>query len=366
MPPLTTTPSTTIPSTTTPFSTKANSPAACNLETVGLIFLSTISTTVKRLVSLGLEPERLLRGTGLTEQQLDASTSSSELVSGALLLAVYNNARRTSADRALGLRYGETADVTIYGPLGFAMLSAATDIEAVNLALKYQRIHFGNLAHLSLLVEDGNGVIRINENLPDGYSRQFFIEMLLSGFLRFNMVLAGKPTRLNELRLAYADPGYVDYYQRLFNCSIQFDAKYHEIVFDTGILAIELPNADRMTYLACEKICADLLEQFNKGEAVSHRVRRLMLERFEEFPDMKSLASYLQCDERTLRRKLSAEGTSFQSIKDSVRCDTAINYLRSTSLSVREIAQRIGFDEPSNFRRAFRRWTGNQPSHYRV
>lgn len=334
-------------------------------EKFGLIFLSSIITAVKRLAALGLETERLLRGTELTEKQLEAEASDSELVSAYLLLKIYENARRISNDPALGLRYGETADVTIYGPLGFAMLSAATDIEAVNLALKYQQIHFGNLAHLSLLLEDGNGVIRINDNLPEACSRQFFIEMLLSGFLRFNMVLAGTPTRLHELRLAYADTGYADYYQRLFNCSIKFDAKYSEIVFDTGILAIELPNADRMTFLACEKICAELLQQFNKGEAVSHRVRRVMLEQFDNFPDMKTLAKHLQCDERTLRRKLTAEGTSFQMIKDDVRCDTAINYLRSTNLSVREIAQRIGFDEPSNFRRAFRRWTGNHPGYYR-
>lgn len=332
----------------------------------GLIFLSTVQSSVKQLLLLGLETESLLKDTGCNHSQLDADDSNPELVSACLLFKIYENAMQTSNDPALGLRYGESSAVTVYGPLGRAMLSAATDIEAVNLALKYQRIYFGNLACLSLLMEDGNGVIRINESLPDGAVRRFFIEMLLCGFLRFNTVLAGAPARINELRLAYGDTGYADYYHRLFDCPIRFDANHHEIVCDTGSLAIDLPNADRKSYLAYEKICAELLAQFNKGEAVAHRVRCLLLERFTEFADMKSMAAQLQCDERTLRRKLRAEGTSFQAIKDSVRRDAAINYLRSTTLSVREIAQRIGYDEPSNFRRAFRRWTGNHPGYYRA
>jgi len=335
-------------------------------DSSGFIFLSTVAATVKRLTTLGFKAERMVASTGLSADRLDSEVSNTELVGASTLLKVYENALANSDDPALGLRYGETSDVTIYGPLGFAMLSASTDIEAVNLAIKYQRIHFGDLAQMSLHLENGHGVIRISESLTDNRARRFFIEMILAGFLRFNLVMAGKPTKLNEMRLAYPDPGYADHYQRLFNCPLRFDAAYHEIVFDTGILAIELPNADRVTHSAFEKICADLLERFNKGETMSQRVRRLLCERFDEFPDMKAMAYYLHCDERTLRRKLRVENASFQAIKDEVRREIAVNYLSSTQLPVREIARRIGFEEPSNFRRAFRRWTGNHPGFYRL
>lgn len=344
----------------------SQSPSVIGTNDIGPIFLSTIATAVKRLTTMGLDCERLLASTGLSVDMLDTEVSNTDLVCASLLLKVYENAMDISDDPALGLRYGETSDVTVYGPMGFAMVSAATDIEAVNLALKYQRIHFGNIAQLSLLLENGHGVIRVSDSLPACRARRFFVEMLLSGFLSFNEVMAGKPARLNEMRFAYPDPGYPDHYERLFKCPVLFDAPYHEIVFDTGILAHELPNANRMTFIACEKICADLLEKFNRGEQLSLQVRRLLRERFHELRDMKSVADCLQFDERTLRRKLRSENTSFQCIKDEVRRETAIDYLRSTQMSVREIALRIGFDEPSNFRRAFRRWTGSHPGYYRV
>jgi AraC-like DNA-binding protein len=68
---------------------------------------------------------------------------------------------------------------------------------------------------------------------------------------------------------------------------------------------------------------------------------------------------------RTLRRKLTDEGTHFQDIKDGLRRDTAIHLLSQPSLPVSGIARELGFSEPSAFTRAFRHWTGVSPSSYR-
>jgi len=67
----------------------------------------------------------------------------------------------------------------------------------------------------------------------------------------------------------------------------------------------------------------------------------------------------------TLRRRLGAEGTSYQSIKDELRRDAAIHHLCTSSLSIADISSLVGFQEPSAFRRAFKTWSGVQPSEYR-
>jgi AraC-like DNA-binding protein len=66
-----------------------------------------------------------------------------------------------------------------------------------------------------------------------------------------------------------------------------------------------------------------------------------------------------------LRRRLDEEGQSFQSIKDQLRRDLAINYLKHSSKSVTEIAIDLGFAEQSAFHRAFKKWTGMRPGEYR-
>ena len=60
------------------------------------------------------------------------------------------------------------------------------------------------------------------------------------------------------------------------------------------------------------------------------------------------------------------EQTSFQALKDEVRLEAAIHYLSCLDFSNAMVAEKLGFDEPSAFFRAFKKWTGETPGHYRT
>jgi AraC-like DNA-binding protein len=68
---------------------------------------------------------------------------------------------------------------------------------------------------------------------------------------------------------------------------------------------------------------------------------------------------------RTLHRKLADEQTSFRSLLDEVRGSLAEELLASPGLSVKEIAERLGYAEPSSFIHAFKRWKGVPPRAFR-
>jgi AraC-like DNA-binding protein len=68
---------------------------------------------------------------------------------------------------------------------------------------------------------------------------------------------------------------------------------------------------------------------------------------------------------QTLRRRLQDEGQGYQAIKDDLRRDAAIEYLSRPDLTLIEIANMVGFSEPSTFHRAFKKWTGVAPGEYR-
>lgn len=337
------------------------------VETGFCVFGARIGATLRHLAALGADPARLLEGTGLGPGEVDPGSENLRVVDAAALLRVYSNALRQGDAPDLGLRYGEAAGVTEYGPIGYAMLSAATDLEAVTIALTYQRLYYGTMARMSLLHEQGRGVIRIDEQLPAGSARRFFMEMLLAGFLRFNQALVGGDTQLQELRLAYAAPPYAARYRALFRCPVVFCSDTHELVFDTGILAQPLPNSDVYTARACEQVCRELLAQFDRGEPMAARVRRVLRGRpvSGPGPGLADVAAELDCHPRTLHRRLRAEATSYQRIKDSLLCEQALDRLGDTPDSVNDVARQLGFDSPSNFRRAFRRWTGLAPQQWR-
>jgi AraC-like DNA-binding protein len=78
-----------------------------------------------------------------------------------------------------------------------------------------------------------------------------------------------------------------------------------------------------------------------------------------------SVSEQLKIPQRTLRRRLHEEGTSFREIGEDLRTQLAVKYLRDTDLSVEDIAFALGFSDAANFRHAFRRWTDKSPSEFR-
>lgn len=351
--------------------TIAGHPAAEGLATergtACSVFGARVGATRRHLAALGLDAGELLAGSGLGPEDVDPGSENLRVVDAAGLLRVYTNALHQSGRADLGLCYGEAAGITEYGPIGYAMLSAATDLEAVNIALTYQRLYYGTMARMSLLHEQGRGVIRIDEQLPPGLARRFFMEMLLAGFLRFNQALVGGETRLQELRLAYPAPPYAARYPVLFQCPVVFGSNTHELVFDTGILAQPLPNSDVFTARACEQVCRELLAHFDRGEPMAVRVRRLLRAKpiTRTGPTLGDVAAELGCHPRTLHRRLRAESASYQQIKDGLLREHALGYLGASAASINGVARQLGFDSPSNFRRAIRRWTGLTPQQWR-
>ena len=80
--------------------------------------------------------------------------------------------------------------------------------------------------------------------------------------------------------------------------------------------------------------------------------------------DMQLASDYLQMSERHLRRSLLLEGISFQQIRQTVLERKAKQMLKN-NLSIGDISQALGFREVREFRRAFKRWTGQAPSVYK-
>jgi len=111
----------------------------------------------------------------------------------------------------------------------------------------------------------------------------------------------------------------------------------------------------------------DLVSKPIDLESYSGKVRRLIGRDFSvSAPGLEEVAENLHMTPQTLRRRLKDEGTNFQEIKDNLRRDLAIHYLNTSSQSVQEIAEILGFSETSNFHRAFKKWTGATPRKYRI
>src|SRR5690606_31913265 len=150
-------------------------------------------------------------------------------------------------------------------------------------------------------------------------------------------------------RIAHLVPGTMRFGQRVNR--ISFDARYLE-------LPLRMADATAMN-LAIEQCELQLAALGDEARALSEIASRLALP--VGFRRLEEVARELHVSSRTLKRRLAEHGTSFSALLDGQRRERALLLLRDPSLSLDQVAERVGYSDVANFTRAFRRWTGKTP-----
>jgi AraC-like DNA-binding protein len=111
----------------------------------------------------------------------------------------------------------------------------------------------------------------------------------------------------------------------------------------------------------------NILVKYRDPASLGRRIRTDLLRLApEQWPDADRLARQLCLSPSTLRRRLAEEGQNYQGLKDSVRRELAIAWLSQEDVAMGELAERLGFADSSSFYKAFRKWFGCNPGHYRA
>lgn len=267
-------------------------------------------------------------------------------------------------DPALGLVLGQRLNVSTHGILGYAVLSSANLGTALQFALRYYRV-LGLAFELEMIEQDGHAELRAVESFPMGAQSRFAAEGLLTSIHTIARFLLGDDLDDLAVGFAHVAPPYAERYREVFGVPAQFEQACHWLRLPSHYLQRPMALANPATVQMCEQQCEALLASLDVQDALLTRVRRLLLARPGDFPDLDGAAQALHTSARSLRRHLSQLGTSYQQVLDDVRRRLALQYLTTTHLPLFEIAHLLGYSDPSNFRRAFRKWTGKLPSDYR-
>ena len=123
------------------------------------------------------------------------------------------------------------------------------------------------------------------------------------------------------------------------------------------------PTADAKLFA---NACRSCEEEFRILDgSIVQRLRTLMPDANQHWPSLMEAAAHFAMSSRTLMRRLSAEGSTYQALQDEVKSELACWYLTNTSLPISGIAEKLGFVDDTNFSRSFRRWKNTTPLDYR-
>ncbi|MDB6141257.1 MAG: AraC family transcriptional regulator [Pseudomonas sp.] len=178
--------------------------------------------------------------------------------------------------------------------------------------------------------------------------------------------LAGRRIPILAIELRCPEPGFSEDYKVMFSENLRFDRPRTRMIFAADCLDLPIKrSAEELTrFLA--RAPANILVKYRDPESFASQIKnQLRILPAEQWPETEALAQRLCMSASTLRRRLAEEGQTWQALKDSVRKELAIVWLADAEVSFAEIATRLGFADASSFYKAFRKWFGSNPGHYR-
>lgn len=156
-------------------------------------------------------------------------------------------------------------------------------------------------------------------------------------------------------------------YESYFGCRVRFSAKRNCLIFRRADL--DLPFASYNAELL-EILIPELdrrLEQQAHMASLSEQIKWVLRRRLTAGrPDIRSVATELAMSERSLQRKLTDQGLTFQSLLSATRHQLALEYLADPALAIVEVAYMLGYEDQNSFFRAFRLWEEQTPSAWRA
>lgn len=320
-----------------------------------------LSALVDTLVGLGVPPAETLRGTGLAPQELDDAQT---LSSVGQYLAACRNAVRLVPDPITPFLVGRKMHLSAYGMYGYALMCCVSLREFFDEGVKYHR-----LATPTVVIEwreEAGAAIwsfpRLAQPELSADLHRFLIEQQLVQHAVHLQDVAGPTCKPLRATLSYPQPAHADLYERFLDCPVRFGAPACELHFDAAILDRPTQLAHKLTSTLMQATCERLIGQAKTSVGAAGQVYQIVMASPGRLPALGEVAAMVHMHERTLRRKLESEGTSFGAIVDDVRASLALEYLRTTKMTTDDIAALVGFSDAANFRRAFKRWTGKAPS----
>lgn len=311
----------------------------------------------------GFDAQTVLTGSGIESGRLDEP---SYLIGLEQYRSVIGNILRLTGNQGIVFELGGRSEIADLGIVGYAMISSPTVRQALELWMRYSRSLVGTCWGVRLLEQGPDSVcVEVVEELPTAGGLAFCVEEFVTMTQKIGGALAGETPALQRVALPYPAPEHVALYESIFACPVQFSAPRMQIVIPRRWVDKPLRTSDREFNEICLQHCSQIMRQIAQENPLLSRLRLLLLRSPSLTPSLEQAADKLGLSARTLRRQLHEQGHSYHKLVTDFRTELACEYLRSSTLTAKEIGYQLGFISSNAFRRAFKSWTGQTIRDYR-
>ena len=326
------------------------------------VSISFVHGLLSGMTERGLPTEALLAGVGIGEELLQHAGAR---ITAEQYLKLFRDTCTHLDDECLALlsrpfkrgSYALMAQSSLYAPdlrQAIARIAHTFGVLQDDMTLELVSDRQRKLAGLELQFTD-----------PDSFRREFMHVHMLRALWRLLDWLSGGHLPIERFDFAYEAPVDALGYSDFFASPIAFGKARSAFWFDERHLdsPVRVDESGLRDFLTDPQV--KLRVPGPNVDETTAKVRSHLHATKPAWPDLDATAVELFMSPASLQRKLAQEGNTFQAIKDELRRDLAVTYLKTTTMSLKEIADKLGFSESSAFQRAFKGWTGSAPGSYR-
>ena len=218
-------------------------------------------------------------------------------------------------------------------------------------------------------VFNSDSIVFYSDPFGDNESEQVFLDHVWLGVMLAGIEdLVGLQSKhyIDDINLKGDTPEVVAFIDQHFACPVKTNCHHSSIRFSSKLLTLANPRANADIHQFCLSLLNDSEPTHTKNRSCTEQVNWLLRSRPHIATDESAVADHLLMSKRSLRRALTAEGVSFSALRNEVLLDTAKAYLTETRLTIADIADLLGYAEPTGFTRAFRQWCGIGPKQFRL
>ena len=320
-------------------------------------YLTQLITLIKQQ---GFSTEQVLADTQLNEHIMQQNIH----ISPMQYHTVVENALALSQDPLLGIKHGQRLNIASHGFVGFAAMAADDLGQALSLAIRYARTRT-LLADIRFHKEDDSAVVQINRLASMPSTFPFVVENIITSFIGVARFLINQQDQMSAVvKLNYSPQAPLSEYERLLGVPVLFNQPHNQVCFPEYLLDVPVSTANATSRGLAESECEKLLIQLDQGQDLVIQIRH-KLDKMNAFPTLPIMAKAMASSPRTINRQLAQLNTTYQQILDDARREKAIDLLSYSKISIEQIATQLGYNDPSNFGRAFRRWLDKSPRTFR-
>jgi len=335
------------------------------MTTLGTASVAAFRQYARAAESIGIDTADIFDKTGLNPNILDTDDGR---INGEEFQQFIRLLCEHTGNPILGLETGDFVQPGSYSVLGYITMSCATLGEPVARIAPFEKL-VGDMGTTSLSMAKGTITLTWNCIYDDPIVRPQVVDNVFASWINYARWLAdnteASPT---SVRLRRTSPGIKleQAYQDRWNCPVQFGAHEDSITLEKDLLDTRLRQPDPLLRKTLEAHALTQLASLDTDSDLTSQVKRSIQQHLQHgITRQDVVAEDLDMTSRTLQRKLSQEGVSYQKLLDDVRMKMAEDYLLNSNLPIPDIALRLGYSETTSFHRKFKAVTGKTPGEFR-